>query len=418
MISKQPFYKKEILKNPDITIGDLEEIRNKFKAYKRAPKYKKLCFARSVDAWDILEDLRTEIRKNGQVSVFDFCQMANVFGWYDDQKYGWTDLSEAKISECKRGYKIKFPKLLILDVSESKTGKIGTVEKLETKPDGLYITGKLSTDYVSLARDIGKKDRVSVGMAIATDEYEKLKNSGDLESIEARKARYAREKAINEFEKGSRSPKISDEEKVKLEKSAFNPKAGIVDKNMKFSINMVPDRFISIEEQQQELTKQKELLEDNKLENLKKEEYLKNAFEKWASLVGFKNGKQVTIDPVTGNVAFGTIGFDSDKVGFTKASFYNLPTEIPSGSKSPHLSSATTPEPDPIENPNMPILWDMVAKDMLDRKMFGFSKYHKHLRPHNGRKALWDAYQELLDLVVYLRQYIYELDNPDGNKKS
>lgn len=29
----------------------------------------------------------------------------------------------------------------------------------------------------------------------------------------------------------------------------------------------------------------------------------------------------------------------------------------------------------------------------------------------NGRDALLDAYQEALDLVVYLRQVIYERDN-------
>jgi hypothetical protein len=41
----------------------------------------------------------------------------------------------------------------------------------------------------------------------------------------------------------------------------------------------------------------------------------------------------------------------------------------------------------------------------------GVKKYGMHLQPFNGRDALWDAYQEHMDLIVYLRQAIYERDN-------
>lgn len=67
------------------------------------------------------------------------------------------------------------------------------------------------------------------------------------------------------------------------------------------------------------------------------------------------------------------------------------------------------PEPAPIKN-DLPAVWDLVIKDMRDRDQFGRAKYHTPLQPFNGRDALIDAYQEALDLIVYLRRLIYERD--------
>lgn len=64
-------------------------------------------------------------------------------------------------------------------------------------------------------------------------------------------------------------------------------------------------------------------------------------------------------------------------------------------------------QPKPILNSETPV-WDLVQKDMADRDCAGREKYGVPLQPHNGRNALQDAYEEALDLVVYLRQAIYE----------
>jgi hypothetical protein len=40
----------------------------------------------------------------------------------------------------------------------------------------------------------------------------------------------------------------------------------------------------------------------------------------------------------------------------------------------------------------------------------GVRKYGTPLQAHNGRDGLMDAYQEALDLAVYLRQLIAERD--------
>lgn len=67
------------------------------------------------------------------------------------------------------------------------------------------------------------------------------------------------------------------------------------------------------------------------------------------------------------------------------------------------------PEPPPVVNKH-PAVWDLVIRDMKDRDESGLAKYGTRLQPHNGRNALVDAYQEVLDLAVYLRQKIYEQD--------
>lgn len=86
--------------------------------------------------------------------------------------------------------------------------------------------------------------------------------------------------------------------------------------------------------------------------------------------------------------------------------------------------NASTPEPAPIPNDRTPC-WELVmqdtvehfgeefgaaliALDMKDRDDFGRKKYGTPLQPFNGRDALTDAYQEALDLCVYLRQAIAE----------
>lgn len=65
------------------------------------------------------------------------------------------------------------------------------------------------------------------------------------------------------------------------------------------------------------------------------------------------------------------------------------------------------PPPRPADGPDV---WDLVQRDMVSRAVSGMLKYGTPLKPNNGRDALVDAYQEALDLAVYLRQAIYERD--------
>ncbi len=68
---------------------------------------------------------------------------------------------------------------------------------------------------------------------------------------------------------------------------------------------------------------------------------------------------------------------------------------------------AADPEPPPAPN-ERPAVWDLVIADMRARDDKGVRKYGTALQPFNGRDPLIDAYQEALDLCVYLRQAIEE----------
>lgn len=57
-----------------------------------------------------------------------------------------------------------------------------------------------------------------------------------------------------------------------------------------------------------------------------------------------------------------------------------------------------------------PDIVDLVNRDLEKRKAAGIETYGVPLRAGNGRDALWDAYEEALDLCCYLRQAIAERD--------
>lgn len=75
--------------------------------------------------------------------------------------------------------------------------------------------------------------------------------------------------------------------------------------------------------------------------------------------------------------------------------------------RTPHTPNE--PEPSPAPNQHRPV-WELVIEDMRERDHVGRAKYGTPLQPFNGRDAMVDGYQEVLDLAVYLRQVIAERD--------
>lgn len=73
--------------------------------------------------------------------------------------------------------------------------------------------------------------------------------------------------------------------------------------------------------------------------------------------------------------------------------------------ESPAPVVADQPPPVPSDRP---AIWDLVVADMQARDKVGRERYGTPLQAHNGRDALVDGYQEVLDLAVYLRQEIEE----------
>ena len=66
-------------------------------------------------------------------------------------------------------------------------------------------------------------------------------------------------------------------------------------------------------------------------------------------------------------------------------------------------------QPLPVKNEHRDIQ-SLVMADLEARKELGIKRYGTALQPFNGRDMLKDAYEEALDLAVYLRGVIEERD--------
>lgn len=64
-------------------------------------------------------------------------------------------------------------------------------------------------------------------------------------------------------------------------------------------------------------------------------------------------------------------------------------------------------QPNPVPNDSTPI-WDLVISDMKARDNLGRERYGVPLQANNGRDSLRDLYEEELDKIVYLKQFIIE----------
>jgi hypothetical protein len=78
------------------------------------------------------------------------------------------------------------------------------------------------------------------------------------------------------------------------------------------------------------------------------------------------------------------------------------------------MSMDNNQQPMPVKT-DEPTTYDLVHKDLDSRKELGIKKYGVALQPNNGRNSLVDAYEEALDLVVYLRNEIAKNANLDIN---
>lgn len=70
------------------------------------------------------------------------------------------------------------------------------------------------------------------------------------------------------------------------------------------------------------------------------------------------------------------------------------------------MTQASEYQPDPQKGNQVVV--DVVLADIRERAETGKRKYGTYLETNNGRDALWDAYQEAIDLVMYLRQKLLE----------
>lgn len=70
------------------------------------------------------------------------------------------------------------------------------------------------------------------------------------------------------------------------------------------------------------------------------------------------------------------------------------------------MSKASEYQPTPVNRGD--VVLPHVLSDVAERAEMGKAKHGDYLHSRNGRDPLWDAYQEAIDLVFYLRQAIME----------
>lgn len=74
----------------------------------------------------------------------------------------------------------------------------------------------------------------------------------------------------------------------------------------------------------------------------------------------------------------------------------------------------TRPEDQPLPIGNdLPHTHDLAAEDLASRKKLGVSRYGQPLQPCNGRDAVQDLYEEVLDAAAYAAQVTWELEHPE-----
>lgn len=75
------------------------------------------------------------------------------------------------------------------------------------------------------------------------------------------------------------------------------------------------------------------------------------------------------------------------------------------------MSGPAEKEPQPVReagDPTQVEVFPFIHRDLLEREAYGREEYGGPLVTNDGRDNDWDAYQEALDLVVYLRKGILE----------
>lgn len=103
------------------------------------------------------------------------------------------------------------------------------------------------------------------------------------------------------------------------------------------------------------------------------------------------------------------------------------------------MNDRVEPQPEAVHNDSAP-LWPMVIEDvkheftqdedvslgvahllvtdMVERDAMGTKKHGTQLQAHNGRDPLIDAYQECLDMCVYLKQAAVETTANGGLRET
>jgi hypothetical protein len=104
-------------------------------------------------------------------------------------------------------------------------------------------------------------------------------------------------------------------------------------------------------------------------------------------------------------VRAGGVGEALDRAGVPP----HVATEASQEAPQPTKAGRKHDQPMPVVN-DRPAVQDQLIVEIERRKKIGVERYGTLLQPFNGRSAIRDAFEESLDLTIYLRQVLAEQD--------
>lgn len=78
-------------------------------------RYNNLIFANRGEAEEVLETMRDLLDRYGLVRVADLFDLAGIQGEYTDNRYGWTNLSRARVDHDIDGWRLALPRPIVIN---------------------------------------------------------------------------------------------------------------------------------------------------------------------------------------------------------------------------------------------------------------------------------------------------------------
>jgi hypothetical protein len=89
--------------------------RSTVRAYTSSYVFDDVILATRGEAEDVLSTMDDLIDKYGVARVADLYDLVGISGNYTDNRYGWTNIRDARIERCRDGYMIKMPKAIPIE---------------------------------------------------------------------------------------------------------------------------------------------------------------------------------------------------------------------------------------------------------------------------------------------------------------
>lgn len=109
---KTPYH---TMSKPGYGSPDPRERERNVSRNRRAPNYDEIVLDSRMDAERVLSELIAIIEDYDTATVANLYSLLDTTGEYTDAKWGWTDLSDARVARVRDGYLLVFPRPIPVD---------------------------------------------------------------------------------------------------------------------------------------------------------------------------------------------------------------------------------------------------------------------------------------------------------------